>query len=89
MHGRNSIDQPAVFAAPLPAATDLRALHRLDPSRYPFLLQSTAVSADLGRYDILFAFPRDSLVLDEPGSLSGPQAPQMPCARRLSWAGLP
>ena len=74
MYGRNSIDEPAVSAAPLPASTDLRALHRLNPSRYPFLLQSTAVSADLGRYDILFAFPGDSLVLDEPGRLSGEQA---------------
>ena len=74
MHGRNPIDEPAVFAAQLPAATDLRALHRLNPSRYPFLLQSTAVSEDLGRYDILFAFPGDSLVLDEPGQLSGERA---------------
>ncbi len=74
MHGRNPIEEPAVFAAQLPASTDLRALHRLNPARYPFLLQSTAVSADLGRYDILFAFPGDSLVLDEPGQLSGPQA---------------
>ena len=71
MHGRNPIEEPAVFAAQLPASTDLRALHRLNPARYPFLLQSTAVSTDLGRYDILFAFPGDSLVLDEPGQLSG------------------
>jgi anthranilate synthase component 1 len=41
---------------------DLRELHRVNPSRYPFLLQSTATGGPLGRYDILFAFPGDSLV---------------------------
>ena len=41
---------------------DLRALHRGNPSRYPFLLQSTSRSGTLGRYDILFASPRDALV---------------------------
>ena len=41
---------------------DLRALHRNNPSRYPFLLQSTTRGGELGRYDILFAFPGDTLV---------------------------
>ena len=41
---------------------DLRALHRQNPARYPFLLQSTTRGGDLGRYDILFAFPGESLV---------------------------
>jgi len=41
---------------------DLRQLHRENPSRYPFLLQSTTPGGDLGRYDILFAFPGDALV---------------------------
>jgi len=41
---------------------DLRALHRHNPSRYPFLLQSTARGGELGRYDILFAFPGEALV---------------------------
>jgi anthranilate synthase component 1 len=41
---------------------DLRQLHREHPSRYPFLLQSTAPGGELGRYDILFAFPGDALV---------------------------
>ena len=47
---------------------DLLALHKANPQRYPFLLQSTAkihaensVSA---RYDILFAFPEQSIRLD-------------------------
>ena len=43
-------------------------LHRMNPSRYPHLLRSTAP----GRYDILFAFPGDSLVLDAGGSLLVP-----------------
>jgi anthranilate synthase component 1 len=42
--------------------SDLRRLHRENPSRYPFLLQSTAPGGELGRYDILFAFPGDALV---------------------------
>ena len=40
---------------------DLRALHRQNPERYPFLLQSTTRGGDLGRYDILFAFPGEAL----------------------------
>jgi anthranilate synthase component 1 len=44
---------------------DLVELHRLNPSSYPRLLQSTAH----GRYDILFAFPGDNLVLNADGSL--------------------
>lgn len=37
-------------------------MHRENPSRYPFLLQSTTPGGELGRYDILFAFPGDALV---------------------------
>ena len=44
---------------------DLRALHRRNPARYPFLLQSTTRGGELGRYDILFAFPGDTLVADD------------------------
>jgi anthranilate synthase component 1 len=47
---------------------DLLDLHRLDPVRYPHLLQSAAH----GHYDILFAFPEESLTLDGRGKLSGP-----------------
>jgi len=46
--------------------SDLRQLHRENPSRYPFLLQSTTPGGALGRYDILFAFPGEALVA-EPG----------------------
>ena len=44
---------------------DLRQLHREHPSRYPFLLQSTAPGGSLGRFDILFAFPGDALVASD------------------------
>ena len=47
---------------------NLLELHRLNPVRYPHLLQSTAN----GRYDILFAFPGDSLRLDNDGGLQLP-----------------
>ncbi|HDN69537.1 MAG TPA: aminodeoxychorismate synthase component I [Gammaproteobacteria bacterium] len=50
-------------------AIDLTALHRSDPERYPHLLQSTAH----GRYDILFAFPGDSLELDAEGNVAAPE----------------
>ena len=53
---------------PLQHGCDLVELHRLDPASYPGLLQSTAH----GRYDILFAFPCDSLVLNAAGTLQGP-----------------
>ena len=52
---------------PVQQGCDLVELHRLYPASYPRLLQSTAH----GRYDILFAFPGDSLVLDAAGSLQG------------------
>ena len=51
--------------------SDLAALHRLNPSRYPFLLESAAIGNSLGRYDLLFAFPQDTLRLNADFSLSG------------------
>ena len=53
---------------PLQQGCDLVELHRLDPGSYPRLLQSTAH----GRYDVLFAFPGESLVLNATGILQGP-----------------
>lgn len=50
---------------------DLRQLHREHPSRYPFLLQSTTTGGALGRFDILFAFPGDTLELSRSGELLG------------------
>ncbi len=50
---------------------DLADLHAANPERYPHLLQSTARD----RFDILFACPGESLVLDGHG-LHGPAADQ-------------
>lgn len=55
-------------------APDLLALHRHNPSRYPHLLESAARGEPLGRYDILFAFPGESLTLDHAGAIEGPHA---------------
>lgn len=47
---------------------NLRYLNDENPERYPFLLESTAISeakaSNLTRYDILFAFPEDNILLD-------------------------
>jgi len=51
---------------------ELRRLNQLFPDRYPYLLQSTARDGELGRFDILFAFPGESLVLQQISELSGP-----------------
>jgi anthranilate synthase component 1 len=47
-------------------------LHEANPARYPFLLQSVAHGPHQARYDILFAFPGESLRLSRHGELSGP-----------------
>ena len=57
---------------PLDVVIDLLALHRVNPRRYPYLLQSVAHGplqngahgADAARFDILFAFPGETLRLD-------------------------
>ena len=43
---------------------DFLKLHRLNPHRYPFLLESAVHGTAQARYDILFAFPGDTLILD-------------------------
>lgn len=58
----------------LDADIDLHALRQRSAQRYPFLLQSTASASSLGCFDILFACPGDSLVLDTVGSLNDPDA---------------
>ncbi len=45
---------------------DLLRLHARRPERYPFLLESVATGTPQARYDILFAFPGQSLVLEDP-----------------------
>ena len=54
----------------LAAPVDLQSLHRLNPERYPFLLQSTATANSLGRFDILFTSPGDRLVSGTLGFLA-------------------
>ena len=49
---------------------DLLALHRALPARYPHLLESVAHHTPHARYDILFAFPGETLSL-EAAALSG------------------
>ncbi|HVA54482.1 MAG TPA: aminodeoxychorismate synthase component I [Gammaproteobacteria bacterium] len=56
----------------LSASVDLLDLHTANPEHYPFLLQSTAQ----GRYELLFAYPRETLVLHADGHLTGPYADQ-------------
>jgi anthranilate synthase component 1 len=48
----------------LPGTIDLLALHRAYPARYPHLLESAAHNEE-ERFDILFAFPGESLVLQD------------------------
>lgn len=50
-----------MWRAELPHAVDLLALHRQQPRRFPFLLQSLAEHPQSGRWDLLFAFPEDWL----------------------------
>ena len=49
---------------------DLLALHRVNPRRYPYLLQSTARGTASARFDILFAFPGDEIRLSLDDDLS-------------------
>jgi anthranilate synthase component 1 len=62
----------------LPVDFDLLALHASHPERYPFLLESVATPSDrrgpAGAYDILFAFPGQTLRLDHDFQLHGPPA---------------
>jgi anthranilate synthase component 1 len=61
-----------IVVSRLPGTVDLLDLHRLNPHRYPFLLQSSATTNSLGRYDILLAFPEEALELRANGELCGP-----------------
>jgi len=55
---------PGYVCRRLAAIPDLNALHARDPQRYPHLLASVARGTPRARYDILFAFPGDTLTLD-------------------------
>ena len=58
---------------------DLLALHHQNPERYPFILESVASSLDTSnadkacssRFDILFAFPQETLTLSNEEHLTG------------------
>lgn len=62
------------YLGPVPGFDPL-ALHAAAPERYPFLLESSAGAPAQGRYDLLFAFPGESLSLSG-GRLRGRHAPQ-------------
>jgi len=53
----------------LPEAIDFTALSDLKPSRYPASLISTESNDHNGRYDILLAFPQQTISLDNTSSL--------------------
>ena len=53
----------------LPGERDLLAPAAAFPQRYPCLLESVLHGTRQARYDILFAFPRESLTLHADGSL--------------------
>jgi anthranilate synthase component 1 len=48
---------------------DLLAVHRANPGRYPFLLESVERGSERARYDFLFAFPGGRLALLPDGEL--------------------
>lgn len=52
---------------PLPAGLDLLALHRLDPHRYPLLLESVAGGNTLSRWDLLLLGDGSGLKLEADG----------------------
>ena len=54
----------SIFIEPVDGFPDLLALHEANSQRYPYLLESVAHGNQQARYDILFAFPGESLVLD-------------------------
>ncbi len=54
----------------LPVRSDLLAVHRAHPERYPFLLESVERGGERARFDLLFAFPDGQLTLRPGGELS-------------------
>jgi anthranilate synthase component 1 len=63
-----------VQLTPIAFDVDLLELHAISPERYPFLLESSAGDPRLARFDILFACPRESLILAADYRLQGPAA---------------
>lgn len=69
-----AVNRSMINTVRLPANCDLLDLHIRNPGRYPFLLESVAGGTAQGRFDILFAFPGESLCLDDRWNLSGRHA---------------
>ncbi len=57
-----------IRSCPLPSDTDLLALHRHAPSRYPLLLESVASGTAQGRWDMLLAASGQGLQLRSDGT---------------------
>jgi len=51
-------------------AIDFIALHDYKPECYPYVLESTAYTKDQQVYSLLFAYPSESVALDQNGELS-------------------
>jgi len=68
------LDLSKLLESPM-SSLDLSRVHELNPNRYPFLLESVAkgctINGDvggenLGQFDILFAYPQETLQLSDP-----------------------
>ena len=59
--------KPAHVQRSLPGVRDLLALAAANPQRYPCLLESLVHGGAQARYDVLFGFPQDALVLHRDG----------------------
>ncbi|MFN2309893.1 MAG: chorismate-binding protein, partial [Gammaproteobacteria bacterium] len=68
--GAHDRDSDALIVRHIDHAPDLLRLHELDPGRYPHLLQSVTPGPQ-ARFDILFAYPEDSLTLGPDGRVHG------------------
>ncbi len=66
-HGAAAAEPPLVRE--LPARPDLAALAATFPGRYPCLLESVAHGTPTSRWDLLLAFPEETLCLEADGSL--------------------
>ena len=60
-----SVHKSHVKVTNLGESIDLLKLHAHSPERYPNLLCSAGEASDNGRYDILFAFPEETLCLTD------------------------
>ncbi len=55
----------------IPGRVPLRQLQAVNKERYPYLLESVIGSKNANQFDILFAFPQESLILNNQGCLQG------------------